>query len=243
MKKMNKVNSFYDQYSTNLTKQSILQSCQNDSTDEESKSSHSPTNWPSIASNYAHSSNTNQFNYYGNYYANNKSVFHQNQPSNFDSQLISSINSINSFQNQTINHPTVQLTMNDNRNSVGSSSNSSSHSSPSPPLRNDNSNDNITKLIPSSILKLSSDSSSMPLKKRRPVPSENKDPLYWEKRRKNNESAKRSREMRRTKEEHVTLRAFYLEQENTQLKSQLSVLREEMEKLRAILYNNQNLTH
>ena len=83
----------------------------------------------------------------------------------------------------------------------------------------------------------------LPLKKRRPVPSENKDPFYWEKRRKNNESAKRSREMRRTKEEHVTLRAFYLEQENTQLKSQLSVLREEMEKLRAIFYNNQNLTH
>lgn len=77
---------------------------------------------------------------------------------------------------------------------------------------------------------------SLPIKKRRPVPVENKDNQYWEKRRKNNESAKRSRDLKRNKEEHVSMRIMYLEQENLQLKTERVLLKEELEKLRSLLY-------
>ena len=85
-----------------------------------------------------------------------------------------------------------------------------------------------------------SDGSGVSLKKRRPVPVENKDNTYWEKRRKNNESAKRSRDIRRTKEEHISIRVIYLEQENLQLRTEVALLRNEAEKLRAMLYANGN---
>ena len=78
----------------------------------------------------------------------------------------------------------------------------------------------------------------LPLKKRRPVPTEHKDQSYWEKRRKNNESAKRSRDMRRCKEEHISIRVVCLEQENLQLRTEIGLLRNDSEKLRAILYAN-----
>lgn len=77
-------------------------------------------------------------------------------------------------------------------------------------------------------------------KKRRPVPSDAKDNTYWEKRRKNNESAKRSRDMRRMKEEHISVRVIYLEQENLQLRTENALLRSEVEKLRAMMYTTQN---
>ncbi|KAI3389715.1 hypothetical protein SNEBB_008127 [Seison nebaliae] len=62
-------------------------------------------------------------------------------------------------------------------------------------------------------------------KRPRPVPEENKDMTYFEKRKRNNESAKRSRDQRRVKEEQIALRAVYLEQENFQLKAELHKLR------------------
>ncbi len=76
--------------------------------------------------------------------------------------------------------------------------------------------------------------------KRRPVPVEHKDNSYWEKRRKNNESAKRSRDLRRCKEEHISVRVIYLEQENLQLRTENALMRSEVEKLRAMLYANTN---
>ncbi|XP_064632496.1 transcription factor VBP-like [Lineus longissimus] len=66
---------------------------------------------------------------------------------------------------------------------------------------------------------------------------EMKDGGYWEKRKKNNESAKRSRDARRMKEEQIALRVVYLEQENLQLRTEVSLLRSEIEKLRCMLYN------
>ena len=83
----------------------------------------------------------------------------------------------------------------------------------------------------------SEDDDGAGLKKRRPVPVTNKDSAYWEKRRRNNESAKRSRDMRRSKEEHVSYSVVYLQQENLQLRTQVALLRDEAEKLRAMLYN------
>jgi len=62
---------------------------------------------------------------------------------------------------------------------------------------------------------------------------------YWEKRRKNNESAKRSRDARRMKEEQIAMRVVYLEQENLQLRTEASLLKNEIEKLRHMLYSSQ----
>ncbi|XP_040574232.2 transcription factor atf-2-like [Lepeophtheirus salmonis] len=59
--------------------------------------------------------------------------------------------------------------------------------------------------------------------------------IYQEKRRKNNESAKRCRDSRRAKEEETALRAAFLEQENVFLKWELAALKTETEKLRIIL--------
>ncbi|XP_011882620.1 PREDICTED: thyrotroph embryonic factor-like [Vollenhovia emeryi] len=53
---------------------------------------------------------------------------------------------------------------------------------------------------------------------------EEKDPAYLERRRKNNEAAKRSREARRVKEDELAIRATYLERENAQLKENFKKL-------------------
>ena len=59
-----------------------------------------------------------------------------------------------------------------------------------------------------------------------------KDSAYWERRRKNNEAAKRSRDARRQKEQQIAIRAQLLEQENIHLKFELSQLRAENTQIR-----------
>lgn len=66
---------------------------------------------------------------------------------------------------------------------------------------------------------------------------EGKDPSYWEKRRKNNEAAKRSRDARRAKEDEIAIRAAFLEQENFKLKCEVAALRNELSKQRCMIYN------
>lgn len=56
------------------------------------------------------------------------------------------------------------------------------------------------------------------------VPKAGKDVCYWEKRRKNNESARRSREMKKEKEKHFYRRALELEYENLFLKERIGFL-------------------
>ena len=51
-----------------------------------------------------------------------------------------------------------------------------------------------------------------------------KDEGYWEKRRKNNEAARRSRNVRKAKEQETSLRAEFLEKENERIKMQLSLM-------------------
>lgn len=81
--------------------------------------------------------------------------------------------------------------------------------------------------------------SQIPPKKRAlAVPLELKDDTYWDKRQKNNDSAKRSREARRMKEEQIAMRVVYLEQDNLQLRTEVSLLKSEIEKLRCMLYSN-----
>lgn len=75
-----------------------------------------------------------------------------------------------------------------------------------------------------------------PKKSPQPIPVECKDEAYWERRKRNNESAKRSRELRRIKEQQTALRVLYLEQENLQLRTELGMLRSEVDKLRQLLF-------
>lgn len=65
----------------------------------------------------------------------------------------------------------------------------------------------------------------------------NSDPSYWEKRRKNNEAAKRSRDARKAKEDEIAIRCAFLEQENVQLKCKIAALEREIERSRRIVYH------
>lgn len=71
----------------------------------------------------------------------------------------------------------------------------------------------------------------------RTFPDEQKDEAYWERRRKNNEAAKRSRDARRAKEDEIAIRAALLEQENLKLRVEVAALKTETAKLRCMLYN------
>merc|ERR1711997_137003 len=63
------------------------------------------------------------------------------------------------------------------------------------------------------------------------VSPDRKDEKYWEKRGKNNVAARRSREARRLKENQISLRTAFLEQQNSSLKSALNSMTEKNEKL------------
>lgn len=75
-------------------------------------------------------------------------------------------------------------------------------------------------------------------KRGRQIPDTNKDAAYWERRRKNNEAAKRSRDSRRAKEDEIAIRAAFLEQENLKLRVEVAALKNETAKLRCMLYNS-----
>jgi len=74
------------------------------------------------------------------------------------------------------------------------------------------------------------------------VPEEHKDEKYWEKRIKNKEATRRSREAKRLKQNQIALRAAHLERENKSLRDQIdaakktsSELQNETEELKARL--------
>ncbi|XP_070578391.1 D site-binding protein-like [Ptychodera flava] len=85
---------------------------------------------------------------------------------------------------------------------------------------------------------LHSDRLSGASRKRRSLPDEMKDESYWERRRKNNDAAKRSRDARKAKEDEVAIRAALLEQENIRLRVEVAALKEETARLRCVLYNS-----
>ncbi|XP_074659500.1 uncharacterized protein LOC141912153 [Tubulanus polymorphus] len=72
---------------------------------------------------------------------------------------------------------------------------------------------------------------------------DSKDVAYLNRRRKNNEAAKRSRDMRRAKEEQTKNRVAYLEHENLKLQTQVSLLKTENSKLHYMLFTNSNKAH
>ncbi len=69
----------------------------------------------------------------------------------------------------------------------------------------------------------------------RSLPEDAKDDAYWERRRKNNEAAKRSRDARRQKEDEIAMKAALLEQENLRLRLEVAQLKAETERLRQTL--------
>ncbi|CAI5438131.1 unnamed protein product [Caenorhabditis angaria] len=75
-----------------------------------------------------------------------------------------------------------------------------------------------------------------------PIPDEKKDGAYFERRRKNNDAAKRSRDARRQKEEAIASKAAVLEQENIQLRGQIAVLQQETAKLQLLLFSTTSST-
>ncbi|XP_069056737.1 D site-binding protein isoform X2 [Pleurodeles waltl] len=76
------------------------------------------------------------------------------------------------------------------------------------------------------------------------VPDEQKDEKYWNRRYKNNEAAKRSRDARRLKENQITVRAAFLEKENAVLRQEVANIRQELSRYRNILskYESQHGT-
>lgn len=94
------------------------------------------------------------------------------------------------------------------------------------PLKAKTDDDNISNII----------SPHSKKKKPQPFPDECKDTLYWERRRRNNESAKKSRALRKIKEQQTSMRVLQLEQENLKLKTEVSYLKEELETLKKIHY-------
>uniref|UniRef100_A0A8D3AZR9 D site albumin promoter binding protein a n=1 Tax=Scophthalmus maximus TaxID=52904 RepID=A0A8D3AZR9_SCOMX len=67
------------------------------------------------------------------------------------------------------------------------------------------------------------------------VPNEQKDEKYWNRRVKNNEAAKRSRDARRLKENQITVRAAFLERENAALRQEVADMRKELGRCRNVI--------
>lgn len=64
------------------------------------------------------------------------------------------------------------------------------------------------------------------------VPEDNKDDKYWNRRKKNNVAAKRSRDARRIKENQIAMRAAFLEKANDAMKLEMDALKEENTQLK-----------
>ena len=94
-----------------------------------------------------------------------------------------------------------------------------------------------TPTAPPLVSSTSSISSGGSRKRPRTLPESQKDEAYWERRRKNNDAAKRSRDARRAKEDEIAIRAALLEQENLKLRVEVAALKTETARLRCMLYN------
>ena len=62
-----------------------------------------------------------------------------------------------------------------------------------------------------------------------------KDGKYFERRKRNNLAAKKSRDARKAREDEIAVRASFLEKENAILRAQVATLREEANSLRQLL--------
>lgn len=74
-----------------------------------------------------------------------------------------------------------------------------------------------------------------PRSEKKPIPTDQKDNKYFERRKRNNLAAKKSRDSRKMREDEIAIRASYLEKENAILRAQVGTLREEANSLRQLL--------
>ena len=72
------------------------------------------------------------------------------------------------------------------------------------------------------------------------MPGDNKDDKYWQRRKKNNMAAKRSRDARRIKENQIAMRANFLQKQNEQLQMELENAQADNQQLRKRLNKYEN---
>lgn len=65
-----------------------------------------------------------------------------------------------------------------------------------------------------------------PRGEKKAIPDEQKDERYYERRKRNNLAAKKSRDQRKMREDAIAMRASFLEKENAVLRTQVLALRE-----------------
>ncbi|XP_071100864.1 D site-binding protein-like [Haliotis cracherodii] len=78
-------------------------------------------------------------------------------------------------------------------------------------------------------------SQKRPRSEKKAIPDEQKDGKYFERRQRNNNAAKKSRDARKAREDEIAIRASFLEKENAILRAQVATLREEANSLRQLL--------
>ena len=113
-----------------------------------------------------------------------------------------------------------------------------SQSSQSPPYHQITTSQDQSRPVNGTPTSTGTDVGNASSRKRSRLPENQKDASYWERRRKNNEAAKRSRDARRAKEDEIAIRAAFLEQENLKLRVEVAALKTETAKLRCMLYNS-----
>ncbi|OWF40604.1 transcription factor VBP-like isoform X2 [Mizuhopecten yessoensis] len=74
-----------------------------------------------------------------------------------------------------------------------------------------------------------------PRSEKKAFPLEQKDGKYFERRKRNNLAAKKSRDARKSREDDISIRASFLEKENAILRAQVATLREEANSLKQLL--------
>ncbi|XP_069119783.1 protein FosB-like isoform X2 [Argopecten irradians] len=74
-----------------------------------------------------------------------------------------------------------------------------------------------------------------PRSEKKAFPTEQKDSKYYERRKRNNLAAKKSRDARKSREDEISIRASFLEKENAILRAQVATLREEANSLKQLL--------
>ncbi|XP_069159981.1 uncharacterized protein [Procambarus clarkii] len=82
---------------------------------------------------------------------------------------------------------------------------------------------------------LASTAPRRPRGEKKPIPDTLKDDKYYERRKRNNLAAKKSRDARKQREDQVAIRASILEKENAILRAQVATLRDEAASLRDLL--------
>ncbi|XP_063422786.1 transcription factor ces-2-like isoform X3 [Mytilus trossulus] len=81
-----------------------------------------------------------------------------------------------------------------------------------------------------------------PRSEKKAIPNEQKDGKYFERRKRNNNAAKKSRDARKSREDEIAIRASFLEKENAILRAQVGTLREEASSLKHLLLQKRGRT-